>query len=289
MGSFDADGLAHWKRAQMPRWLRWNGRATPTQRRSIEALRVRVAPMARPKELPACVGSLAALRSISMPLSIASGLRAGSIPPAVEVLHFDETSGGRGVIAPELVFPAVAILSALMGELRFARASFPALRDVRLKLGPRSPMPGVLASYRSLDAVHVGPIRAASELASLVGARIRTLGIAPGTLASLDGLERLTSLETIWLKNLPKLRDLSALSALPKLRSVEIQYCHALEDLYPLLAIPKLARLRIVGCQRIRLAAVADALIAKRYEQLAITGKRHLHPDGAGGWARKTR
>ncbi len=181
-----------------------------------------------------------------MPLMLARTLSRKDTPSSVRTLSFDESPGlaPSAHIPADVVLPKVDTVQCYDGVLSFERASFPNLRSVAIELGPRSKMPEVLASYTKLGFVHLGKIHDEAALAFLEPFEVETLSITSGALKSLRGLERLRSLKRVYVKNLPKLADISSITALPKLTSITIQYCGALRDLKPLLRAGRFATSR---------------------------------------------
>ncbi|MBS2011390.1 MAG: hypothetical protein JST00_00650 [Deltaproteobacteria bacterium] len=288
VSGMDRAARKQWQEEHAPRWLAWDARPTKAQREAIRAVRVRVAHGARARALPSALRDLSSLAYLSMPLSLASALRPGDLPDSLEAIAFDESTGGRASLAPELVLPKVRSLASITGELTFVASNVPRLEEISLRLGARPTMLDVLAGCRRLSSVRLDPVHDLATLEPLVRLPLRSVAIVGGRLATLDGIDAFGALEELLLKNVKKLSKLSALSSLERLSSLELQYCGAVEDLRPILAIPRLKELRIVACSRIRLAEVVEELRARRWRALSVTGKRHLY-ESDGKWIVSTK
>ncbi len=289
LSGMNATARRQWKEDEGTRWLAWNELPAPDKRKRIRALRLRVDYGERNVTYPTAIAKLP-LEYLSLPLGLASKLAQKDLPSSLRALSFDESPAlaTAARIPTELVLPNVEQVSSKVGALSFARTSLPKLRSVSLALPPRSKMPDVLASYAKLSEVDVGPIHEPAQLAFLEQVGVETLSVVGGKLQTLSGFERLRKVKHLTLKSLAKLDDISSITALPKLRTIWIKYCGALKDLEPLLAVKTLREINVVSCKSIDLARVAKELKSKRFERVAVTGRRHLYRDGKD-WVEKLR
>jgi len=289
LGSMTAAARKQWHATEGKLWFDWDAAPSAAERRKVRALRLRVDYGERKVSFPRAVARFESLEYLSMPLALASQIEPGDVPSSVRALSFDESPSlaTTASLRSELVFPSVEEVDSVVGRLRFSVQSFPRLRALSLKLGPRASELAVLSHYRKLSALHLVGVSSVALLEPAEALGVQSLGIVSGRLESLEGFERFRKVKRLLLKNLRNLRDIGSLPKMPALESLEIQYCGALVDLEPVLRARRLRRLTVVASNAIDLRSVADALKRRRFSELAITGKRHLYRDEDGNFVER--
>jgi len=75
-------------------------------------------------------------------------------------------------------------------------------------------------------------------------------------LKSLDGIETLAALTSVWLKNLSSLTDIRALVGLEQLKKLDIQYCKKIANIEVINDLSALRELTLVGCGKVGLKKI---------------------------------
>jgi hypothetical protein len=203
------------------------------------------------------------LEYLSVPAHLAHALRAASLPKPLKTLVIE---GDRpSSLDPSVRLPGIVRVIA-DGELTFSADAFPALQYLGLKVAKRSPMLGVFPEL-DLRELSVQPITDASFFTRPLGAKLEYLGIRGGTLAALDGIEKLQTLTDFRASKLTKLSDLSPLAKLANLAEVSILHCPNLLVVEPLTLAPSLRRVLFWRCKD-KAKAIAKATPA--FERLNL-------------------
>ena len=237
--------------------------------RSERLVRIRTAQLWAPHDdrierLPEVLGEMTELTSLtisggSTEPSLAREIRPGDLPESLEELRlFDEH--GRVLTWPEVVLPRLATLF-VSDVFRFDVSAFPRLRSASLK--PDRTQANLREALRlPLEELNVLNVSLDERIFEIVSARpLRRLGLLSGAkLASLDGVQAMPALESLWLKNLRALADISALRELPKLTQLDIQYCRKIQGIEVLAELMSLERLTLVGCGDLGLSGVREAI-----------------------------
>lgn len=218
----------------------------------------------RIERLPAVIGEMENLTSLtisgsSTEPSLIRQIRAGDLPASLEELRIHDEHG-RALTWPEVTLPHLTTLF-VSDVLRFDVSAFPRLRSASLK--PDRTQANLREALRlPLDELNVLNVSLDERIFEIVSARpLRRLGLLSGTkLALLDGIQALPALQSLRLKNLRALSDISALRELPKLTQLDIQYCRKIQGIEVLVELTSLQRLTLVGCGDLGLAGVQEAI-----------------------------
>ncbi|MCI1020137.1 leucine-rich repeat domain-containing protein [Microbacterium sp. C5A9] len=209
--------------------------------------------------LPEIITAMTGLKALSigpgrvLP-TVVTHLRQGDLPESVEKLSVH--IGGRTLVWPDVVVPNLKTL--YVGEpFRFEKESFPALRT--LSLYPQRSLNNVRQALElpleELNLLNVPTDEEIFRLLEPVG--LRRLGLIGGrTLPTLAGISALPRLESLRLKNLTALGDISELAALQRLEIVDIQYCKKITGIAAINDLPRLRRLTLVGCGNVGLTTI---------------------------------
>ncbi|MER7445852.1 hypothetical protein [Microbacterium sp. NPDC097977] len=190
--------------------------------------------------------------------TIVTELRQGDLPESLEELSVQ--IGDRTLVWPNVVVPNLKTL--YVGEpFRFKNEHFPGLRT--LSLYPQRSLNNVRQALElpleELNLLNVPTDEQIFRLVEPVG--LRRLGLIGGrTLTSLTGIRVLPGLESLRLKNLTSLGDISELAALARLEIVNIQYCKKITGIAAINDLPRLRRLTLVGCGTIGLETIEAKL-----------------------------
>ncbi|GAH78406.1 unnamed protein product, partial [marine sediment metagenome] len=100
-----------------------------------------------------------------------------------------------------------------------------------------------------------------------------SLGLMAGrSLKTLAGIEQLSGLRSLRLKNQGLLETIGPIAALPALEQLNIQYCKRITDINTLEALPALQDLTLGGCGNIGLGVLEAKLKTKlRHSNIAAT------------------
>ena len=98
------------------------------------------------------------------------------------------------------------------------------------------------------------------------------LAVYKRQLQTLAGIERLSGLRSLRLKNQGVLETIRPIAALPALESLNIQYCKKIMDIDVLEELPGLRELTLVGCGNIGLGELEAKLRARlQHSNIAAT------------------
>lgn len=213
--------------------------------------------------LPEIVAAMTGLMTLSIgpghvSPSIVTQLRQGDLPESLEELFVH--TGERAVVWPDVVVPNLTTLY-VDGPFRFANENFPNLRN--LSIYPQKSFNNVrqvlTLPLEELNLLKVAIDEEIFRLVEPVG--LRRLGLIGGrTLKSLTGISALPQLESLRLKNLTALADISALATLHRLEILNIQYCKKITGIAAINDLPALRRLTLVGCGTIGLHTIEQKM-----------------------------
>lgn len=224
--------------------------------------------------LPEVITAMTSLRTLSigpgriLP-SVVTGLRQGDLPESLEELSVH--IGDRSLVWPDVVVPNLTTLY-VGGPLRFTSEHLPRLRA--LSLYPQRSLNDVRqALEQPLEELNLLNVPVNEDVFRLVKPfGLRRLGLLGGrTLTSLTGIGALAGLESLRLKNLTALGDISDLAALHRLEVVDIQYCTKITGIAVLNDLPRLRRLTLVGCGRIGLEKIEATLSTLEWANTGAT------------------
>lgn len=215
------------------------------------------------EQLPEIVAAMPNLTRLSIgpgevSPAIITQLRHGDLPESLAELFVG--TGERALAWPDVAVPNLTTLY-VEGPFRFTPECFPRLRN--LSITPQRSLNNVRQALtlplEELNLLRVPIDEEIFRILEPVG--LRRLGLLGGrTLQSLAGIGALPQLESLRLKNLTALGDISELSALQRLEILNIQYCKQLTGITAISGLQALRRLTIVGCGSIGLGAIEQKL-----------------------------
>jgi hypothetical protein len=225
---------------------RWDALPPGISPKELRALRLVDTKGRFRKRIPKVVRKCPSLEFLGVPIHLGQGVTPRTTPPSLRTLEFQRE--GKLRIDKAHVFPEVERVLAFQGWLNFSSKSFPRLRHLHTRLDRKARIVDILPEFPELDSLGLRPVRAETldALGKLEG--IRHLGLTSGHIESLDGIERCRQLESIWLRELPLLSDLSPLASLPQLDEVIVHRCPRLGVVEALLSVTSLRRLDMRNC-----------------------------------------
>lgn len=211
--------------------------------------------------LPEILKKMQGLKALSIgPGSIApsimDSLQEGLLPEGLEALSIHL---GLGTLAwPGVVLPKLRTLYVDV-PVRFDASSFPALNA--LSIYPDKSLKNIRQALDlPLDELNLLNVPAGSEIFTVLSTQagsLERLGLLGGTkLRSLDGVEALTGLRSVWLKNLSSLDGIRALVGLEHLQRLDVQYCKRIANIEVINDLSALRELTIVGCGKLGLEKI---------------------------------
>jgi len=211
--------------------------------------------------LPEILKEMRGLKTLSIgPGSIApsimDGLEEGLLPESIEALSIHL---GTGTLAwPGAMLPNLRTLYVDV-PVRFDASSFPALKV--LSLYPDKSLKNLRQALAlPLEELNILNVPVDGEIFNILSASVgglERLGLLGGTkLKSLDGIETLAALTSVWLKNLSSLTDIRALVGLEKLKKLDIQYCKKIANIEVINDLSALRELTLVGCGKVGLEKI---------------------------------
>lgn len=213
--------------------------------------------------LPEIIASMTRLMTLSIgpgniSPSIVTQLRQGDLPESLQELFVH--TGERPVVWPDVYMPNLTTLH-VDGPFRFARSSFPKLRA--LSIYPLKSLNNVRQGLAlPLEELNLLKVPINEEIFGLLEpAGLRRLGLLGGrTLQSLTGISMLSRLESLRLKNLTALGDISELATLQRLETLNIQYCKSITGIAAINDLPALRSLDLVGCGNVGLKTIEQKI-----------------------------
>lgn len=201
--------------------------------------------------------------------TVITELRQGDLPESLEELFVDV--GERTLVWPDVVVPN--LLTLYVDEpFRFKNEHFPRLRA--LSLYPQRSLNNVRQALElpleELNLLNVPTDEGIFRLVEPLG--LRRLGLIGGrTLTSITGIGALPQLESLRLKNLTSLGDVSELATLQRLEVLNIQYCTKITGITAINDLPRLRRLTLVGCGDIGLTTIEAKLSTLEWANTGAT------------------
>lgn len=235
----------------------------PATLATIEYVHLWAPPLDPVQELPALIARLPSLTHLSIgpgniEASVVKNLRADMLPASLRHLSIFDCPGSHTWSAGAM--PRLESLEVNV-PMRFKAEDFPALRSLSIlpdKTGKlldqalRLPLAELNLFNVPFDATVFDRI-AALPLVSL--------GLMAGrSLQTLAGIEQLSGLRSLRLKNQGLLETIRPITALPALADLNIQYCKRIADINVLETMTGLQALTLVGCGDIGLGGLAARL-----------------------------
>jgi hypothetical protein len=201
--------------------------------------------------------------------TVITELRQGDLPESLEELFVDV--GERTLVWPDVVVPNLRTLY-VDEPFRFKNEHFPRLRA--LSLYPQRSLNNVRQALglplEELNLLNVPTDEGIFRLVEPLG--LRRLGLIGGrTLTSITGIGVLPQLESLRLKNLTSLGDVSELATLQRLKVLNIQYCTKITGITAINDLPRLRRLTLVGCGDIGLTTIEAKLSTLEWANTGAT------------------
>lgn len=233
---------------------------------AIEYVHLWAPPLDPVEAVPALIAQLPSLTHLSIgpgniQASVVKHLRADMLPASLRHLSIFDCPGSYTWSAGPM--PRLESLEVNV-PMRFKAEDFPALKSLSIlpdKQGKlldqalRLPLAELNLFNVPFDATLFDRI-AALPLVSL--------GLMAGrSLQTLTGIEQLSGLRSLRLKNQGLLEAIRPITALPALTDLNIQYCKRIADIEVLDAMPGLQALTLVGCGDIGLGGLAARLRAR--------------------------
>lgn len=183
-------------------------------------------------------------------------LEEGLLPEGIEALSIHL---GVGTLAwPGVVLSKLRTLYVDV-PVRFDASSFPALKS--LSIYPDKSLKNLRQALalplEELNLLNVSEGSEIFNMLSTLAGGLERLGLLGGTkLRSLDGIEALARLRSVWLKNLSSLDDIRALAGLEHLQRLDVQYCKKIANIEVINDLFALRELTIVGCGKVGLEKI---------------------------------
>lgn len=238
----------------------------PATLATIEYIHLWAPPLDPVQELPALIARLTSLTHLSIgpgniQASVIKNLRADMLPASLRHLSIFDCPGSHTWSAGAM--PQLESLEVNV-PMRFKAEDFPALRS--LSILPDKPGKLLDQALRlplaELNLYNV-PFDA-TVFDRIAALPLVSLGLMAGrSLQTLAGIEQLSGLRSLRLKNQGALETIRPIAALPALEWLNIQYCKKIADIDVLEELTGLQELTLVGCGNIGLGELEDKLRTK--------------------------
>lgn len=188
---------------------------------------------------PKMFAAMANVRELAMPARWLPSLSAKLVPPKLRLLELD---GSKSVKWPQdLILPELEYLVYADAPLQVVPAQVPGLRGLAVDVGAKSKTAPHLRGWPQLVGLHLTVVNDEKTLAAAPLERLEHLGVVGGKLDSVKGLSG-SPIKSLQLKNLAKLTSLAGVDKMAELESIDLQYMKNLADLDVLLALPRLTK-----------------------------------------------
>lgn len=230
---------------------------------TIEYVHLWAPPLDPVQELPELIARLPSLTHLSIGpgnihASVLKNLRADMLPASLRHLSIFDCPGSHTWSAGAM--PRLESLEVNV-PMRFKAEDFPALRS--LSILPDKPGKLLDQALRlPLAELNLFNVPFDATLFDRIAALpLVSLGLMSGrSLQTLAGIERLSGLRSLRLKNQGLLEAIRPIAALPALTDLNIQYCKRIVDIEVLETMTGLQALTLVGCGDIGLGGLAARL-----------------------------
>ena len=235
----------------------------PATLATIEYVHLWAPPLDPVQELPALIARLPSLTHLSIgpgniEASVVKNLRADMLPASLRHLSIFDCPGSHTWSAGAM--PRLESLEVNV-PMRFKAEDFPALRS--LSILPDKPGKLLDQALRlPLAELNLFNVPFDATLFDRIAALpLVSLGLMAGrSLQTLAGIEQLSGLRSLRLKNQGLLETIGPITALPALADLNIQYCKRIADIDVLETMTGLQALTLVGCGDIGLGGLAARL-----------------------------
>lgn len=242
---------------------------------TIEYVHLWAPPLDPVQAVPDLVAQLPSLTHLSIgpgniQASVVKNLRADMLPASLRHLSIFDCPGSYTWSAGPM--PRLESLEVNV-PMRFKAEDFPALRSLSILPDKQGKLldQALRLPLAELNLFNV-PFDAAlfDRIAALP---LVSLGLMSGrSLQMLAGIERLSGLRSLRLKNQGVLETIRPIAALPALESLNIQYCKKIADIDVLEELSGLQDLTLVGCGNIGLGGLEAKLHARlQHSNIAAT------------------
>ncbi|EGP42909.1 leucine-rich repeat domain-containing protein [Achromobacter insuavis] len=230
---------------------------------TIEYVHLWAPPLDPVEAVPALIAQLPSLTHLSIgpgniQASVLKSLRADMLPASLRHLSIFDCPGSYTWSAGPM--PRLESLEVNV-PMRFKAEDFPALRS--LSILPDKPGKLLDQALRlPLAELNLFNVPFDATLFDRIAALpLVSLGLMAGrSLQTLAGIERLSGLRSLRLKNQGMLETIRPIAALPALESLNIQYCKKIADIDVLEELSGLQDLTLVGCGNIGLGGLEAKL-----------------------------
>lgn len=230
---------------------------------TIEYVHLWAPPLDPVQDLPELIARLPSLTHLSIGpgnihASVLKNLRADMLPASLRHLSIFDCPGSHTWSAGAM--PRLESLEVNV-PMRFKAEDFPALRS--LSILPDKPGKLLDQALRlPLAELNLFNVPFDATLFDRIAALpLVSLGLMSGrSLQTLAGIERLSGLRSLRLKNQGQLEAIRPIAALPALIDLNIQYCKRIVDIEVLETMTGLQALTLVGCGDIGLGGLAARL-----------------------------
>lgn len=247
----------------------------PATLATIEYVHLWAPPLDPVQELPALIARLPSLTHLSIgpgniQASVVKNLRADMLPASLRHLSIFDCPGSHAWSAGAM--PRLESLEVNV-PMRFKAEDFPALKS--LSMLPDKPGKLLDQALRlPLQELNLFNVPFDESLFARIAALpLVSLGLMAGrSLKTLAGIEQLSRLRSLRLKNQGALETIRPIAALPALEWLSIQYCKKIADIHVLEELAGLQELTLVGCGNIGLGESEARLRTQlRHSNIAAT------------------
>lgn len=248
----DDNQFRRWQRSGLvdERTLRWGEWPTARTLAQIRWLKLET----RDKtiiDVPKGLEALDRLEYLKCPYWFLKGMNTRSLPRSLRTLQL---SGAGSATAPKKqVLTGIRFLYSPDCAVKFTRENLPDLTRLIVKLDAGATMLENLATYDSLEGIHLSNVSVPNLFARVAPLSPRYVGVYIGEFADLAGIGELAGLTDLFLKSLPSLKSLNHLEEAASLRELTVSYCRALSDASSIATLPQLKKLMVHDCPKLDL------------------------------------
>lgn len=243
---------------------------------TIEYVHLWAPPLDPVEAVPALIAQLPSLTHLSIgpgniQASVLKSLRADMLPASLRHLSIFDCPGSYTWSAGPM--PRLESLEVNV-PMRFKAEDFPALRSLSILPDKQGKLLDQALHLPLLVELNLFNVPFDATLFDRIAALpLVSLGLMSGrSLQTLAGIERLSGLRSLRLKNQGVLETIRPIAALPALESLNIQYCKKIMDIDVLEELPGLRELTLVGCGNIGLGELEAKLRARlQHSNIAAT------------------